>query len=344
MAKSISISSGSVLIGNPIVVKVVPESLAVVPTFHRVKLLVTASLIYKGTSGGPEETFELSTPVDESCDGQVFDVSDALRTVARGFVHSFVTEETTYPYIAFTLSAYDEYMVNGILQEKVNEVDYGGTLYALMGAFSGLERYVVGNTKPVTKFTRKPSKGEVCSVGDLYVYPGGFSTDIILGSTVPNPIVLAKTLQTGESFNGVSVYVDDNAENRIQFQFVNSLGVVESASAECLDSVVSEGSLELNAVTGVPSFGNPVRLAGTRTERDKTLKCSSGFVNMEWAQWWHDEFLGNDEFRRGLAQSHWIYLDGVWQPCICSLDDETTIYDRTKKNMLHIDFTVHLCF
>jgi hypothetical protein len=65
---------------------------------------------------------------------------------------------------------------------------------------------------------------------------------------------------------------------------------------------------------------------------------------MEWAQWWHDEFLGSDDFRRGLAQSHWIYFNGIWQPCFCSLDDDTTIYDRTKKNMPHIDFTVYLCF
>lgn len=339
MAKSISISSGSVLIGNPIVVKVVPDSLSVAPVFHRVKLIVSASL----DTVGSVETFELSAPVDEGGDGQVFDVSDALRTVARGFIHSFVTSDTTYPYIAFTLSAYDEYMVNGILQDKVNEVNYGGTLYALMGAFSGLDRYTSGETKSLDRFTRKPANGEICSVGDLYVYPSLQSYNIVLGGNVPNPSVSTKTLDKTETLNNVKVYVDENSKNRIQFQFVNSFGVVETASAECLERGLSEGSLELNAVTGVPSFGNPVRLAGTRTERDNILKCSSGFVNMEWAQWWHDEFLGSDDFRRGLAQSHWIYLDEVWQPCICSLDDETTIYDRTKKNMLHIDFTVHLC-
>lgn len=344
MAKSISISSGSVLIGNPIVVKVVPESLSVAPVFHRVKLIVAASLVYKDTSGGPVETFELSAPVDESGDGQVFDVSDALRTVARGFVHTFVTEETTYPYIAFTLSAYDEYMVNGILQEKVNEINYGGTLYALMGAFSGLDRYIAGDTKDVTSFTRKPSKGEVCSVGDLYVYPSSQSYNIVLGSNVPNPAVLTKTLEKTETLNSVKVYVDENSENRVQFQFVNSIGVVESASAECLESKTSEGSSERHVVTGTPSFGNPVRLSGINSERNRILKCSSGFVNMEWAQWWHDEFLGSDDFRRGLAQSHWIYFNGTWQPCVCSLDDDTTIYDRTKKNMPHIDFTVYLCF
>lgn len=344
MAKSISISSGSVLIGNPIVVRVVPESLSIAPAFHRVKLIVSAYLVYKETSGGPVETFELSAPMDESGDGQVFDVSDALRTVARGFVHTFVTEETTYPSIAFTLSAYDEYMVNGILQEKVNEVNYEGVLYALMGAFSGLDRYVAGDTKAVTSFTRKPSKGEVCSAGDLYVYPSLQSYNIVLGSNVPDPAVLTKTLEKTETLNSVKVYVDENSENRIQFQFVNSFGVVESASAECLESKTSEGSSERHVVTGTPSFGNPVRLMGINSERNSSLKCSSGFVNEEWAKWWHDEFLGSDDFRRGLAQSHWICLNGIWQPCICVLDDETTAYDRTKNNMLHIDFSVHLCF
>jgi hypothetical protein len=70
---------------------------------------------------------------------------------------------------------------------------------------------------------------------------------------------------------------------------------------------------------------------------------STGYISQEWAEWWHNEFFDqSDKFRRTLAQSCWIKLDGHWWPCAALLEDDSTIYDRTQNGMVRIDFTVHL--
>lgn len=349
MAQSISISSGSVLIGNPIVIKVKPDSLTVTPALHRVILTVNATLVYPNTQGGEVETFELSASVEEGID-QLFDISTVLRTVSRGFTHGEVPSTgATYPYIAFTLSAHDEYMIDGILYENVNVCEYSGNLYSIMGARNNLERRTLATN--IAKLTRKPLTGEVVSYGHYYVYPinisvaGGLTLTMSPESRVWPAVSVERLVDGGATeINGHSVYMDPLAENRMNFQFVNGFGVVESASAEFLEEKETEGTSELHTLAGPLAYNQPPILAALKSDREVTLKCSSGYVNREWAQWWHDEFLGSDNFRRGLKASYWIQYDGVWRPCVCVMDDDTTIYDKTKNNMLHIDFTVHLAY
>ena len=177
MAQSISIDSGSVIIGSPIEVSVVAESVGSKATFHRVKLIISAAL----STDGQYEDFELSSPVTDG-ETAIFDISDALRTVAGKFTYSPITAEHTYPYLAYTLKAWDEYMIDGILHEKVAERNYGSTMYALMGAFTDAERYLSNGTKSVTSFSRKPLKGEVCSQNESLVYPSELSSVIPIHS------------------------------------------------------------------------------------------------------------------------------------------------------------------
>lgn len=326
MAKSISIASGSNLIGSPIVVSVVPNELTITPTFHRVKLFVTASF------NGQRETFELSAPVTGTA-ALMFDISTTLRTVARNYEYSpIISGAVDYPTVSYTMMAYDEYMYEGILYSNVGQVEHNGG-EALMGAATDKERFL-NSSMTVNKFTRKPNTGEVCTVGETLVYAdsGQKSTAIELDTSGAMPV--------GER----NVYVDGASTNRISFQFVNGLGVVESASAECLESENSEGTTEVNTLASAPSFGLSGKHVGVGSDRKKQLKCSSGYINREWAEWWHDEFLGTDNFRRGVAQKHWVKIDGVWQPCVCILDDDTTLYDKTSNSMLHIDFTVLLTY
>lgn len=349
MAQSISISSGSVLIGNPIVISVMPDTLSVTPTFHRVKLIVNATLVYPDTSSGDVETFELSAPVEEGV-AQLFDISTTLLTASRGFTHEFVSDDSAaYPYIAFTLSAHDEFMIDGILYEDVNVCNYSGNLYSIMGARNNMERSKL--TSNIYGLTRKPLTGEVVSYGHNYVYPneitvqGGLVLTMAEESRVWPAVNQTRIDTDGASvINGRSVYMDPLAENRVNFQFVNGFGVVESASAEFLEEKETEGTSELHTLSGPLAYNEPPILTAWKSDRDVTLKCSSGYVNREWAQWWHDEFLGSDNFRRGLKNSCWIQYDGEWRPCVCVMDDDTTIYDKTKNNMLHIDFTVHLAY
>ena len=342
MAQSISIDSGSVLIGSPIEVSVQAESVGSKATFHRVKLIVSAAL----STDGQYEDFELSAPVTDG-ETAIFDISDALRTVAGKFTYSPITAEYTYPHLAYTLKAWDEYMIDGILHEKVAERNYGSTMYALMGAFTDAERYLSNGTKSVTSFSRKPLKGEVCSQNESMVYHSAPSSDISIHSKIssgPRVNIMSLSDKSGMvSVGERQVYVDTNATNRVQFQFVNGLGIVESISAESLESVETSGTSELGVVTAPASFVGVNRLSIQKSGRRPKYKMSTGAITQEWAEWWHNEFFDqSDRFRRTLAHSYWIKLDGHWWPCAAILEDDITIYDRTQNGMVRIDFTVHL--
>lgn len=340
MAQSISIDSGSVLIGSPIEVSVQAESVGSKATFHRVKLIVSAAL----STDGQYEDFELSSPVTDG-ETVTFDISDALRTVAGKFSFSPISAEMTYPYLAYSLKAWDEYMIDGILSEKVAERVYGSTMYALMGAFTDAERYLSSGTKQVTAFTRKPSKGEVCSQNESVVYPTAPDTPIYISSSIsngPTVNVLSLSDKSGAvSVGGREVYVDPNAKNRFEFQFVNGLGVIESISAESLESVETSGTSELGAITAPASFAGVNRLSVQKSGRRPKYKLSTGAITKEWAEWWHNEFFCTDKFRNTLAESCWIKINGAWFPCVPVLDDDIELYNRTDNGMVKIDFTVH---
>lgn len=341
MAQSISIDSGSVLIGSPIEVSVQAESVGSKATFHRVKLIVSAAL----STDAVYEDFELSSPVTDG-ETVTFDISDTLRTVAGNFTFSPISAEMTYPYLAYTLKAWDEYMIDGILSEKVAERVYGSTMYALMGAFTDAERYLSSGTKQVTAFTRKPSKGEVCSQNESVIYPTAPSSPISISSSISNGPTVKVLSLSGKSgivtVGGREVYVDPNAKNRFEFQFVNGLGVIESISAEALESVETSGTSELGAITAPTSFAGVNRLSVQKSGRRPKYRLSTGAITKEWAEWWHNEFFCSDKFRNTLAENCWMKINGAWFPCVPVLDDDLEFYKRTDNGMLKMDFTVHL--
>lgn len=341
MAQSISIDSGSVLIGSPIEVSVQAESVGNKATFHRVKLIVSAAL----STDGQYEDFELSAPVTDG-ETAIFDISDALRTVAGKFTYSPITAETTYPYLAYILKAWDEYMIDGILHEKVAERNYGSTMYALMGAFTDAERYLSNGQNYLTSFTRKPIKGEVCSQNESIVYPEDILTPLSITSVLSKgPSIMIQSLNgyVGMVLIGShQVYVDENQSERFKFQFVNGLGVVESISAELLESVETSGTTEFNNITSSVGYLNVNRRTARKSGRIPKYRMSTGYINKEWAEWWHNEFFGSDPFRQNLQESCWMLIGGIWFPCIPVLDDDFVLYERTENGMIKIDFTVHL--
>lgn len=341
MAQSISVDGGSVLIGSPVEVSVQAEVAGSKATFHRVKLIILAAL----SSDGVTEEFVLSAPV---ADGEItrFDLSDVLCTIAGRYQFAPVSESVTYPYISYTLSAYDEYMVDGILNEKVGERVYGSTMYALMGAFTDAERYLTDGTKSVTRFTRKPITGEVCSQNENIVYPAVPTSELFIQSEIssgPTVNVLSLADTSGEVTVGDrKVFVDNQAKNRFEFQFVNGLGVVESISVEALESMESSGTTEMTTITAPSTFKGVNRMAVRKSARKTKYKLSTGCISPEWAEWWMTEFFGSDSFRRSLPVSCWMKIDGLWWPCAAVLDEDATVYDRASQSVVSIAFTAHL--
>lgn len=342
MATKIEITSGSLLIGNPIMVSVTAEIGLSNATFHRVKLIVKSAL----SPDFVEEEYPLSAPANSN-EVVEFDISTSLRSVAAKYEYNHVTNNKIYPFLSYTLEAYDEYMLNGILYETGRMIyNNGEKSYALMGAFTNRERYLTsGNTKSVTTFTRKPNYGEICAVRELFVCPKNITVPLTMTSVLEigqqtRAIPLAGS--GAQTYEGRTIYVDPNAKNRILFQFVNGYGVVETISAETLEEVGSSGETEVDVVTATSSFSNPRAEVARRSDRRTVYKCSSGYVNKEWAEWWVTEFLGGDAFRRSGHSQCWVFLGGNWLPCVIEPDDDIVLYDRTKPGLAHVDFEMRL--
>ena len=343
MAQSIRLTSGSLFIGSPISVTVKAENGLSNATFHRVKLIVTAAL----STDSEFQEFELSVPASSN-EEVVFDISTALRSVVANYEYSRVSDATTYPYIAYTLKAYDEWMLNGIITEEygVQISPSSGRYSALMGGFTARERYLsASDTKDVTSFTRKPSTGEVCAAGEFFVYPDAVATPMKITDTITSgPSISVATLEGSgtKTYEGRTIYVDPNTKNRLLFQFVNGYGVVETISAEMLEGVESSGESEVDIVTAPSSFKGVKQNIVRRADREKVYKCSSGYINREWAEWWATEFLGGDAFRRSGHSQCWVLMDGNWIPCTIESDEDINIYDRAKPSLTHVDFEMRL--
>lgn len=342
MAQSIILTSGSPLIGSPIIVSVTADSVSSSATFHQVKLKVVAAL---STDSVYTESI-LASPCKNG-EAVTFDISSALRAAAAKYEHLRLSADTTYPFIKYTLSAWDDYMIEGYMHENKNPVNYnsGTTLYALFGAATDAERYYSGASMSVTAFSRKPSTGEVCALGDLYVAPQDPTTPITMTSTITKgaSVKVATLSTTGlQTVAGRTVYVDGNAQNRIQFLFVNGFGCVESASAETLPTVSNQGETSTENITAPASFNRFSRLSASKQSRPNVIKCATGAVNREWANWWINEFMGSDPFRNGGHGQCWVMLSGKWWPCIIIPDDDMRVVDGTKCDLISLEFEVRI--
>lgn len=336
MAKFIQLTSGSLFCGNPIMVSIGAEYVSDKATFHRVKLEVSAALM--GVSS-EYHNYILSSPALSGETIQL-DISSALRSVAEQFTYEYLTTDKTYPYLVYKLTAYDEYMIDGILRERVGERNYGSTLSALMGAFTDMERYISGVTKSVQRFSRKPSRGEVCAASDTLLYPTPFNVPADISTALNNgPTVKAHPL-TGLSgvatFDGHTVYVlpTSSSADRFSFQFVNSLGVVESISATALAENNTEMEVESFIVTSPGSFNKFRRNIIRKLSDRKSISMCSGPVDARWEDWWMHEFLNT-----GQA---WIYLDGYWVSCGIVPEDTVRGINRFSGDFYTVEFTVEL--
>lgn len=339
MASGIKIESGSLLIGNPIIVSVISAVIGGNVVFHKIKMQVSARF-------AGEEMFEdsvLSASVENGQKMQ-FDISNALRSLAARYEYLPDASVFHYPKIEYKVSAWDEYMQEGVLYEKVQKVELIGIKNALFGSFTDMERLASPGHLRLTSYTRKPKTGEVCGNNETMVYSYVEGLDIGIDSeTVDHPVMKKMELKDKSGsvqVGGRTVYVDD-IENRLQFRFVNGLGVIESISTACFIETITTGRFEKSLLLASPSFKSVTGILGIKGNRNMKLKCSTGPVTKEWAAWWHNEFLSGDDFRSVIHESCWVNLSGNWIPCVCSLDEEVIVYDKSSDKLIQIEFTVN---
>lgn len=127
-----------------------------------------------------------------------------------------------------------------------------------------------------------------------------------------------------------------DSQEYVDFLFVNRRGAVETCSALTKESMNINVDAQQYSRAERPRFipSRPmmsIRNGGPR----RSWPMSSGYVDRDWAEWWTMEFL--------QASQWWMHYKDRYVPVtIEAAKKNIGIYDRSKQQMPHVDFTVTL--
>lgn len=296
-------------INNPINRDVKSTSLSNV-TFHR----VVATISVGGMS------FKQSIPVNHPGDTVTFDISSSLRAYAESLAVDAVSSSKAYSAFDFSVSFTDEYMSGGkaMTTGDVLNRTYGFSGTAMIGGYTDRERLnasLSANTAESASLTLRPSS--------QMIVPQGHS--ILMLSIQGNTRHASMT----DSVSAGCFHVDDNGRF-YDFQFINSRGINESAFAQSYSSESIKGGTTTHVKSLRETFRTMSRRINVNDPSYTVMTFSSGFVDIEWARWWSFEFA--------KSKQHWILLDGIWIPCAITVKDGASIINRTKTELLSVEF------
>lgn len=335
MATRITLTSGSILNGNPITLAVTPNNIANA-SMHRIILEVEC-----GMSGGNYEVIKLSSPVITEGKTQTIDISSALRTFRDSY--EYTPDAVTYPLVKFNVKAYDEYMTNG-------EVHQTGVMFfpseterycTIFGAYSDIERITAGSTKGVTRLSRKPTTiPQLVVNGDTFAYTPPYSEEQRLEQssalTPPQSKVVTISKEGAQTLGYQSVYAlpASEAKNRQTFRFINSFGVLESINvpkASLKKITITSNQYTVARQETFNSFSHGIVRKQNNRE---SWSFATDPLDEAWLHWYLHEFL--------MAENIWMNVNGTWLRCHITPEEETTFLDRTKNEVFMVSFTVKL--
>lgn len=123
--------------------------------------------------------------------------------------------------------------------------------------------------------------------------------------------------------------------NGVHFlRFVNGFGAVENIAVRAKDKLTYEVGGETHSLVQEASVRPTDRRYATKKQPVGVYELSSGYVPKQWAEWYVQELLTSPKV--------WILLGGHWVPALIEAEDDCVIYDRTKPEMPHVDFTLRL--
>ena len=358
MASNLTLVGGSPLIGNPIIYQVTAATLKGEVSFHKVKLEVTAGLLpaaddYEINSEN-QVVLTFSSPANSGETLQI-DISSALRAAADSYRYSPIPP-SIYPRIVFSLKAWDEYMQNGMEAQKTGIIsNEGGT--AIMGAFSDLERMLSGGNKSAQLFSRKPIADlengvsyEVIEEGETIIVPQDWEEGKVIGNITSGPSSkvyvasiedsdILNTVFTIKKYGGRSFLVFKKGyawanKNPYHFRFVNSLGVLESITVNCLATQQMQLTSDKHIISMPETFSRFSRGIYEKSNDYEKWKFSTGPLDKAWVSWYLHEFL--------TAKYAWILISDNWIPCHIVAEETVVGRDETKSDAISIDFSVEL--
>lgn len=285
-----------------------------------------------------------------------FDIQSALRSIwvdydfaaevnaamAALTATSVDGQSTTRPFRSYSLQVSTEYLdsTDNEFNTTASQSFTGGQ--CTIGALTEWERYNIvkeedadvshwehsnlrngdASTKP-TSYPERVGKSSITSWVDV---SSDGTTSVFYPSAAPS---------AGDGTTQHAPLVLRDSIDYQDFLFVNRRGAVETASALMKEALnISAETKQYNRVER-PTFKPSRSFMTIPSGGRRSWEMSSGYVGREWAIWWTQEFLN--------GQRHWMLLDGQFFPVIVEpAKKSVSIYDKTKQQMAHVDFTVTL--
>lgn len=144
-------------------------------------------------------------------------------------------------------------------------------------------------------------------------------------------------------YEGHAPIVLRDSQPYVDFLFINRRGAVETCSGMTKEAMGISVSTQQYSRTERPAFRPTRSLTAIGSDGRRSWQMSSGYVTREWAEWWAMEFLGGKRKQwwmlwQGPGLSSPRYVPVTVKPA----KSDTSIYDKTKQQMPHVDFTVTL--
>lgn len=340
MAQQVTLTSGSILAGNPITFRIKPKILNNTPSFHRVIIEVKC-----GMSGGNFETIKLTAPVAIEGNDVELDVSSAIRVPLDAYEYS--SDAVTYPLCKWQIRVYDEYMDSGgevhTHQGELYFPDKDNYYCCIAGAFSDYERLTSNGSKDVVKLSRKPtSSPQLTCVGETFAYTPSYATPQSLESsgTLERPAskIVNVTTEGAQTIDGHSLFVLPSTEGKYRqtFRFINSFGVLESVNVPRVYSKKFAAKFTPYVVSKQETFNSFSRSTVKKINNKESWEFQTDPLDEAWLAWYLHEFL--------MSEHTWININGKFLPCIITVEDEITFDDKTQEAMHSVSFTAKLDF
>ncbi|MCR4958566.1 MAG: hypothetical protein K6B13_08195 [Prevotella sp.] len=317
--------------------------------------IVRIDVLYGGSVVG---TFRTDTGGQSSIS---FDISSALRAIWSDYGYSdevsaannalSASSSRGYQrqYRHYQLQLYTEYLSgdDGGVFTTTSHGPFSGGICAI-GGLTEWERSTVGSKENADVSYHEHENNRF---GDASTKPltspervGMYSitswVDLNAADTISVFYPVSAAPSSDSQLSHAPMVLRDSSQPYVDFLFVNRRGAIETCSALMKESMNIGVSVEQYTRVERPSFKPSRSLMAIGTDGRRSWPMSSGYVTREWAEWWTMEFLGGKRkqwwMRYPVGSSAGRYVPVIVKPA----KDSTSIYDRSKQQMAHVDFTV----
>lgn len=277
-----------------------------------------------------------------------FDISSALRAVWSDY--DFDSNEVSAAasagsfsrgYRTCSMVAYTEYLDSQDGEFTQTTSGTFGNLRCAIGGLTEWERSLVANADASTfehtntrngdastKPTESPERVGKSSITSWVDVSNDGTQSVFYPATATPAADIA-------SEHAPLVLRDD--QEYVDFLFLNRRGAIETCSGLTKEAMQIDVDMKQYSRVERPTFRPSRSLMAIGSDGRRSWQMSSGYVTREWAEWWAMEFLG------GKRKRHWMKYKGSFVPVIVEPSKKSiAIYDKSKQQLPHVDFTVTL--